>query len=514
MQIYTSEINDGLAEILSSKSSISYASLVSKSSKDNLINSNINFKALAGINDKDLYYTQSILVTTSWNKNDDVFDKEEVWLAKSTPTHKPTNLEHDEASIVGHITSNYPITDDGVLIDENTPADNLPTKFHILTGSVIYTGYTDPELRARAAKLIEEIEAGIKYVSMECFFSGFDYGLINKSTGEYKILTRNEETSFLTKYLRSYGGIGEHENYQIGRVLRNITFSGKGFVNRPANPESIIFTKDNLNFDKKVATIEILKEKNDNFENIGVFSNQANLQEKDMNLENEIAELKTQLEEANTQIQAKDAMTTEYMNKLGMSEEDKKKMKAEFDELLEQEVAAKKKMEEEMKAKNSELEAALNAANEVLAAYKMKEAEMLKKEKNMKRMATLVESGVDSELASATVEKFESLDDASFEAMSSLIAAVKPVKTVPGKGTGAPEKDWRIVKAEDSNETESAESTETKVEDVTEALENVEPEKDIDLSVGGETETEVNTTRAALVDFVRNRLGKKLNKGE
>ena len=330
----------------------------------------------------------------------------------------------------------------------------------------------------------------------------------------YKILTRNEETSFLTKYLRSYGGIGEHENYQIGRVLRNITFSGKGFVNRPANPESIIFTKDNLNFDKKVATIEILKEKNDNFENIGVFSNQANLQEKDMNLENEIAELKTQLEEANTQIQAKDAMTTEYMNKLGMSEEDKKKMKAEFDELLEQEVAAKKKMEEEMKAKNSELEAALNAANEVLAAYKMKEAEMLKKEKNMKRMATLVESGVDSELASATVEKFESLDDASFEAMSSLIAAVKPVKTVPGKGTGAPEKDWKIVKAEDSNETESAESTETKVEDVTEALENVEPEKDIDLSVGGETETEVNTTRAALVDFVRNRLGKKLNKGE
>ena len=45
-------------------------------------------------------------------------------------------------------------------------------------------------------------------------------------------------------------------------------------------------------------------------------------------------------------------------------------------------------------------------------------------------------------------------------------------------------------------------------------LENVEVEKEIDLSVGGDSNTEVESTRAALVDFVYNRLGKKLNKGE
>jgi hypothetical protein len=49
----------------------------------------------------------------------------------------------------------------------------------------------------------------------------------------------------------------------------------------------------------------------------------------------------------------------------------------------------------------------------------------------------------------------------------------------------------------------------------TEVLETAETEASLDLSVGGETvATEVENTRAALVDFVYNRLGKKLNKGE
>jgi len=37
---------------------------------------------------------------------------------------------------------------------------------------------------------------------------------------------------------------------------------------------------------------------------------------------------------------------------------------------------------------------------------------------------------------------------------------------------------------------------------------------DLDLSAGSDTQESVNTTRAALVDFVCARLGKKLNKGE
>lgn len=481
MQIYDQEKNDGLLELLSAKSSIVYASLLEKSDNQtsNLKTRKEN-QALAGIEDTDLYYTQSILVTTSWNKNDDVFDAKEVWLARATPMHKPTNLEHDEKIIVGHITSNWPIDENGNLIDESVSLDKLPEKFHILTGSVIYKGFTEPDLRARATNLIEEIESGEKYVSMECFFKNFDYGLINKANGTYHILPRNEETAFLTKHLRAYGGQGEHENYKIGRVLRNITFSGKGYVNRPANPESVIFTKENLKPTQEVLDIYKISDKksNDSIEE-GVFSNQANLKETNMSVESV-----TTTEEVTPMPETEVTTTVE-----NQEAEAAKKMKEEMD-----------KKEEEMKKMKAALEVAQNelqTANEVLAAYKMKEEEMAKKEKKMKRMAALIESGVAEDVANATVDKFENLDDAAFESIAALVAAVKPPK-----------------KEEDKKETKAEETT-VKTEDVSLALENVETnDQEIDLSVGSETESEMQNTRAALVDFVCIRLGKKLNKGE
>ena len=114
---------------------------------------------------------------------------------------------------------------------------------------------------------------------MECFFNGFEYGLLNKATGEYKILSRNDETAYLTKHLKAYGGLGEHEDYKVGRVLKNITFSGKGFVDRPANPESIIFTKTQIP--------ENPQEKTANFLTAGVFLDQATEKEINMSLEKE-----------------------------------------------------------------------------------------------------------------------------------------------------------------------------------------------------------------------------------
>lgn len=197
MHIFEQEIIDGLSDKLTASASISYAAVVEPCVID-VSKKQIMDHSIASYDDDDLYYVQSILVSSSWNKNDDIFDKEEVWKAKNTPQHKPTNLEHNEDIIIGHIISNWPITDDGVLIPDDTSIEDLPNKYHILTGSVIYKGFSNPELRERSSKLIEEIENGTKYVSMECFFKGFDYGLINKSTGEYKILGRNNETAFHT----------------------------------------------------------------------------------------------------------------------------------------------------------------------------------------------------------------------------------------------------------------------------------------------------------------------------
>lgn len=524
MIIYAQETDDGLAEQISASSSIAYASILEPVELSKL--KSIAHQSSGSFNDQDLYYVQSILVSSSWNKNDDIFDKAEVWAARNTPEDKPTNLEHDENLIIGHIISNWPIDDDGTPIDDNIDLNLVPDKFHILTGSVIYRAFSSAELKERAEKLIAEIENGTKYVSMECYFKNFDYGLINKTTSDYKVLARNNDTAYLTKYLRAYGGKGEHQDYKIGRVLRNITFSGKGFVDKPANPDSIIFTKKQMT--------DILIKKNKDLFNSGVIINKStsNVENITMteNLEKQVAELSTkidtvsancadtvkdayslasQLKDANQTLEAAMKEKDEEMNKMKAAkddmEEEMKKMKAAFD--VELETLAKKYdsekavMEEEAKKTKSELD----AANEALAVMTMKEEEMAKKEKKMKRMASLIEQGVDTEVAASVVDKFEAIEDEAFDSMTSLFAGKMPP--------------WlEKIKKDKTNKEEAAvvppkkKPTASEDESVS-ALEEVEVEETVDLSIGSnetETETKTETVRAELLEFVSARLGKNL----
>jgi hypothetical protein len=497
MKIFEQEKKDGLEENIKASASFTYACSV-ESSDVNIKKDEI--KALAGVEDKDLYYTQSILVSTDWNKNDDIFDPKEVWAAKDTPSHKPTNIEHQESKIVGHIINNWPITEDGVIISNDTPVENLPSKYQVLTASVIYTGFTDPELRERTSDLIQEIEAGTKYVSMECFFNGFDYGLQDKSTGELKLLPREEATAYLTKHLRAYGGSGEFENHKIGRVLRNITFSGKGFVDKPANPESIIFQKENFKFLENQKTPENEKE--------GVSpiqaTQEATMSSENLNPNDKVEAMNDCTELVKEAYAARDefkAQASELETSLKSQQETLAEVKAALEALEAEKVEAmkmadedKKKKEEEMKKMKAELDEALEA----IAAYKDKEEEMKKKDAMMKRKASLLEAGLDEESASSSVEKFENLDDEAFANMVSLLAAMKPKK-------------------EEKKEEEEAMMMKKKAseEELTEALENVEVTEEANLTVGSdESEDAMTSTRAALIDFVYNRLGKTLDKGE
>jgi hypothetical protein len=493
MHIFEQEIKDGLQEQIAAKSSISYASVATPSLSSSAHNIK-QIKALASVNDDDLYYVQSILVTSSWNKNDDIFDSKEVWAAKNTPEDKPTNLNHDENIIIGHITSNWPITNDGLLIDPDTPVENLPEKFHILTGSVIYKAYINDELKERTLALIKEIENGTKYVSMECFFKGFDYGLLDKSSGEYKILTRTEDTSHLSKHLRAYGGLGEHENYKIGRVLRNITFSGKGYVDKPANPDSIILNGINNTYPKKSISVQIENndiienmEKNDFSENNGVIANNIESANTETNQMNEEVNTTSQLEAS---LQAKENDLQLALSKLVQCEaEAAEKMKNKDEEMT--------KKEEEMK----KMKASVDELSEALAAYKNKEEEMMKKEKKNKRMASLLEAGVELAEAEATVDKLELIDDTAFETMTLLLAAQKAKK---------PTKEETM--KEEASENDTTKSTEVIADES--LLENVEEDASaIEVTVGG-SDDGTESTRAALIDFVYSRLGKKLNKGE
>jgi hypothetical protein len=369
---------------------------------------------------------------------------------------------------------------------------------------------------------------------MECFFKGFDYGLLNKSTGEFKVLARNSETAFLTKFLRAYGGLGEHDNYKIGRVLRNITFSGKGFVDKPANPDSIIFTKDS--FMKN--SISNLTENFANLSNIGVSNIQSTPNVENMimssnenttdvvpetaetapvvanetvapapetvvepeaivdttessevvSLQNRIAELESQVAQQLEIIEAAKKVAEDHEE--DEEDDEEEKMKEEAAKKMKEEMAKK---DEEMKKVKSEL----NAALEAIAGYKMKEEEMAKKEKKMKRKASLIENGVDADSAETVVEKFESMADDAFEAMTSLIAGKMPP--------------WLEKVKKDDEEDKKAKEKKKASEASTdpEVLDTVEVVEEVNLGVGGETESSVDTTRAALIDFVSSRLGKK-----
>jgi hypothetical protein len=541
MIIYPQETDDGLAEKISASTTISYASIVEPSEVEQ---NQIKTKTLAAVDDADLYYVQSILVSSSWNRNDDVFDRAEVWAARKTPEDKPTNLEHDENTIIGHITSNWPIDNEGKAIADDIGMDELPEKFHIVTGSVIYKAFSSPELKERAEKLIAEIEDGTKYVSMECYFKGFDYGLTDKASGEYKVLARNDSTAYLTKYLRAYGGHGEHDNYKIGRVLRSITFSGKGFVNKPANPDSIIFNKRLIE--------DLLDKKNDNLLKSGVIENKptintdtenivmseniekqvAEINDKldsvSVNCADQVAEAKataSELEQTNQTLEATmkekeellEAKSEELESLAKKVEEEKAEMKKEEEEAkrkasleLEEVVASKTELEEALKAAQTSLE----EANEVIAGYKMKEEEMAKKEKMESRKANLVEAGLDDDAASAAVEQFESLDDEAFASMTSLLATMKPAQAEEveaeedAEAKMPPALKEALEKKKKEEEGKASESDE--LEEAESALEEVEAEETVDLSVGNdesETESAEASVRSELVEFVSARLG-------
>ena len=241
MNIYEAEILDNLGDVLKNTSIAIFCPIVVHKSLDE-VPEEIQI-SLATVSDRpiqsDLYYLNSILVSAGWNKNDDVFDVADLWAARNTPIDKPFNYMHSETDIIGHMISSAAMLEDGSILNDLP----LPDRMDLVTAAVIYKTWSDPDQSDRVNKLISQIEAGELAVSMECVFRNFDYALVSPD-GDAKVLARTEESSFLTKHLRCYGGTGDYQGYKIGRLLRDLCFSGKGLVDQPANPRSIILPKE------------------------------------------------------------------------------------------------------------------------------------------------------------------------------------------------------------------------------------------------------------------------------
>jgi len=401
MKIYKAEKH--IANKLINNNSFSFAvKAIKPKSLENALYTQIA-KANTSLKLDDLFFHDCILASSNWNFNDDVFMPEELWLASNTPVHKPTNMNHDELDIVGHMF-NSKIVDgnfneiefdkDEQIYNENVLVDNLPDLFHVRVSSVIYTRYENTDKQLQVDNLIAAINDGKMFVSMECAFLGFDYALM--SEGSYDIVTRNKDTAVLSEHLKWYGGSGLFQGKKIGRILRNVHFTGKGYTTNPANEHSIILYKENA-FSFVNAKVNEFSIKDGVFHFCNANSNTSNLGKNKMN-EEEIKQLQSDLVEANKKVAE---LTTQAAS-----------LASELETIKTNSIT-------ELEAKVSELK----AVNDKLTALEGKLVAS-------SRVQVLVEGGLDKTDASTHVVKFANLNDEQFKAVSDALIEVKKAKAM------------------------------------------------------------------------------------
>jgi hypothetical protein len=458
----------------------------------------------------DLYYLKSVLVSTGWNKNDDVFSNDELWVARKTPEDKQFNYMHNEEDIIGHITSNEVVDFNGNPI--SSELEEAPDQFEIVTGAVIYKSWSSLERRQRMNDLIQEIEEGRWFVSMECLFNNFDYAVVAPD-GRNKIVARNENSAFLTKHLRSYGGEGEYEGHKLGRLLRNISFSGKGLVNKPANPRSIIL-KESASFnDSKAFEIEEVF--------INSVKETGNMADEHAMLQNQIAELKQDLAEANEK-------NSQLVSQL--SEMDSKAISEKLEELQaevqnrDETIASLEAAAETHDSQKQELTDKNEAAAEQVEALQAKLDEIEAEAHKNQRLVALKDAGLTDEEAEAKLEAFSEASDELFSEVVSLITDRQPVadeeveaeaEETEAEETDEAEADSKLgypggagpkKKFKKGGKVNKEEASEDKDEEEasadTESLEDVEEEAEAALADAGETD-EVQSARANASEWLR-----------
>jgi hypothetical protein len=478
IKIFQSEITDGVGDQVASQASVAYCSpaTLHSGTEAELVGTATSDEVLAKIlaenkDQKDLHYIESVLVSTGWNKNDDVFTSKAMWDARTSPEDKQFNFMHDENDIIGHITGCYVLGKDGSLVADTD--ESKPSEFDIITQAVLYNSWIDPDNKERMENIIAEIAEGKWFVSMECLFSGFDYALIG-ADGTPKTLTRDEASAFLTKHLRTYGGTGEYDGYKVGRALTNISFSGKGLVSQPANPRSVILQS------KSVAAFNVT-DTNSNL-------NMGDIDMTDINLlEKQVDDLRSELAASKTENEAIKAKIVSVKD-----QEFAATIEA-FEEASRNEAEAMAGLEETIKAQKvgiAELEDALvQKAEELTKATDTLEGWKQQERKNQ-RFAALVNAGFDEDEVEASLSLYDALDDGSFEA---IVSNWFDKKNKDKKKKKDEDKDAEAVEA-------AAEETE---DDVTaEAFDQVESTEAT--LIESEEVDEIQSTRSSVADWLTN----------
>ncbi len=317
----------------------------------------------------------------------------------------------------------------------------------------------------------------------------------------------------MTKHLRVYGGTGTYEGHRVGRVPRDIIFSAKGYVDKPANKNSIIFSS------AKTFSFSEAKQENPFLNDSGVsiltedtHNSMANASEnKDMtteiykeaaekaeakvaNLEKAIEELRTQTTKAG--VDKLEATIAELTEALAFQTEKASTELTRANELVlaqnaqEEKVAELTKANEELAAQVEETKAAITTAA---------------------RVAELVEAGASVEDAAAKVEKFTALSDEQWAVIAeTLVAAFNFDKKDDDKKDDKKKDDKKKddAKADEEEANEEEDSAEANADE--ESLEEAKADEEAALSAKADesgADDVMVQTRKELRNAIAQRLG-------
>jgi hypothetical protein len=306
---------------------------------------------------------------------------------------------------------------------------------------------------------------------MECLFAGFDYALID-AQGNPKVISRTEQSSFLTKHLRAYGGTGEYEGYKVGRALRDIAFSGKGLVSKPANPRSIIL-------DASKAFIENIKD------DVNI-NPKGEIQMSDTNVETVVAEESAPIVTTNeaTPAQVEVVPEKDYAATISALEAS-----------LTEKTEAFKALEETLKAN----EIAIKELQDAIAAKDAEMMNMKKKEKDRMRKEKLVSSGFEESEADESLSFYDNLDDSAFDA---IVAMYKKKMGKGGKKMEVKENVTKDEENESANPKASVTASEEKIEEVAETLFDGVHSTEAALVDASDVNDELHATRASVAQWL------------
>ncbi len=358
------------------------------------------------VSQPDTLALKSVILTTGrpGNLNDDVMLNEEVLPILFTAALKPFNIEHTKHIIgvmfdafavdktSGRVTPsierfNEDETDEDRELEQRelqSVIGNLPENLDIITNQVLWTLHFPDEVREIKRKAVK----GDLFVSMEVWFTSFDYLVGNR------IIERTADlAAILDPKLRVNGGNGLLGLERIRRVPRNLTFAGNAVVETPANPDSFILDVmdkhdlevethleveanvkclEQLLADNTLCTLESLSDKdetNPDRSDVGEFGRSDEpLGSEACGSELVEAKLDEVVNESDKEIKMEKDKLVELLEKNAVLQSDNDKAVADL--------AGANKDKEELQAKNTELEAELEAK---LALIKEKEEELAAK---------------------------------------------------------------------------------------------------------------------------------------